>query len=598
MKKLSRVVWGSLAAFVLCVMLGGDAWAAAVVMGKGDKNREKAARALREGEFEVAEKIYRGLVEKDQKDIPARLGLSFALLKQRNLRDAYDHAARVLALDPTSARAHALLGSTLLAAGDFRLSIEEFRTALTFKEDEALAIAGLSMINFYENRAQIALAGLRRAVYLDPNEPDYVFSYAQAAARSERYREAADAYEDFLRIAPRTDADRRARIRGLISFLRYLGSQRQLYITGGSSRAAIPFELVNSRPIINVRINGSKTPLRFVVDTGSGMCVLSTQTAERMNIKPVAQGGLARAVGGGGRFEIVYGFLTSLQMDDVRIENVPVYIRQFHNQQETVDGYIGLSVLAKYVASFDYAGQQMTLVRQSDRTAPLPPRTFTDTIVPFNSNHVAADPNAPPSNAALAATPSAVRAATAALPAPSKADATASVKPDAQSGAKRIYEIPIRSTSSGFWSSSVVLEGVEKPLNFIVDTGASISVVSEELARSADMSRFEQKTRLKVFGAAGVTEDVITLLLPRVSLGDYTHANLPAAVLDMSAINETSGFEQTGIIGGNILRRFRVTFDFQRGLVRLEPPTTTTPSAPAAPQTRDANITPASGATP
>ncbi|HEX8632798.1 MAG TPA: aspartyl protease family protein [Pyrinomonadaceae bacterium] len=585
MEKLSRVLWGSLAALIVCVALGGGNARAAALFGKGDKDREKATRALRQGEFEVAEKIYRTLVERNPKDVASRLGLSFALLKQRRLRDAYDHAARVLALDPTSARAHALLGSTLLASGDFRLSIEEFRTALTFKEDEALAIAGLSMINYYENRASVALAGLRRAVYLDPNEPDYVFFFAQAAARSERYREAADAYEEFLRIAPLTDADRRARIRGLISFLRYLGAQRQLYVTGGSARATIPFELVNSRPIINVRLNGSKTPLRFVVDTGSGMCVISMRTAESLNIKPIAQGGMARAVGGGGRFDIVYGFLTSLQMDEVRIENVPVYIRHFHHQQEPVDGYIGLSVLAKYLASVDYSTQQMTLVRQSER--PVQARAFADTAVPLSSNHVASAADAPPSVATLIAPPSAA----AAPPPTAHSQAVGAV------GASRSYEIPIRSTSSGFWSSSVVLEGIEKPLNFIVDTGASISVVSQELAQTADMARFEQKARLKVYGAAGVSEDVRTLLLPRVSFGDYTHANLSAAVLDMSAINETSGFEQTGIIGGNVLRRFRVTFDFQRGVVRLDPPAAAVPPA-AAPATRDANITPASGATP
>ncbi|HYG12234.1 MAG TPA: aspartyl protease family protein, partial [Pyrinomonadaceae bacterium] len=508
MKKLSRALWGSLAALCVCVALGGEDARAAAPFGGGDKNREKAARALREGEFETAEKIYRALVEKDPKNVAARLGLSFALLKLRNLRDAYDHAARVLALDPTSARAHALLGSALLASGDFKLSIEEFRTALAFKDDEALAIAGLSLINLYENRTGIALAGLRRAVYLEPNEPDYVFSFAQAAARSERYREAADAYEDFLRIAPRTDADRRARIRGLISFLRYLGAQRQLYVTGGAAQATFPFELVNSRPIINVRINGSKTPLRFVVDTGSGMCVLSTQTAERMNIKPVARGGLARAVGGGGRFEIVYGFLSLLQMGDVRVENVPVYIRHFHNQQETVDGYIGLSVLAKYIASVDYSTQQMTLVRQSER--PTQARAFDNAVVPPNLTHVEPDRDAQPSVATLSA--------------PLAAAAPKLTRPPAQPDANRSYEVPIRSTSSGFWSSPVLLEGIEKPLNFIVDTGASISVISQALAKTEDMTRFEQKTRLKVFGAAGVTEDVVTLLLPRVSLGDYTHA--------------------------------------------------------------------------
>src|SRR5688500_14815505 len=52
------------------------------------KQRARARKALREGEFEVAEKIYRELIERDLKDMPARLGLSFAQLKQRNLRDA------------------------------------------------------------------------------------------------------------------------------------------------------------------------------------------------------------------------------------------------------------------------------------------------------------------------------------------------------------------------------------------------------------------------------------------------------------------------------------------------------------------------------
>jgi len=37
-----------------------------------------------------------------------------------------------------------------------------------------------------------------------------------------------------------------------------------------------------------------------------------------------------------------------------------------------------------------------------------------------------------------------------------------------------VFELPIRSTSSGFWSSAINVEGIEKPLNFIVDTGASI----------------------------------------------------------------------------------------------------------------------------
>ena len=96
--------------------------------------------------------------------------------------------------------------------------------------NEALAIAGLAMVDLYENRLPLALPALRKAANMDPEEPDYVFALGQAAARSEKYKEAADAYERFLVVAPKTDYDRRARIIGLIDFLRYLGRQGSLYV--------------------------------------------------------------------------------------------------------------------------------------------------------------------------------------------------------------------------------------------------------------------------------------------------------------------------------------------------------------------------------
>src|SRR6185295_3663877 len=139
--------------------------AAFVTFGAPDneKTRNRAERALRSGDFERAEQIYRELLAKDDHDTEARLGLSRALLKQRRLQDSFDHAARVIAIDPLSSRAHALLGSAILASGDFRLSVEEFRTALTLNENEAMAIAGLAMIDYYENRMLPCVMGLRRA---------------------------------------------------------------------------------------------------------------------------------------------------------------------------------------------------------------------------------------------------------------------------------------------------------------------------------------------------------------------------------------------------------------------------------------------------
>src|SRR5258708_4369440 len=328
------------------------------------KARSRAQKALRAGDFERAEKLYRDVLAKDDQDNEARLGLSHALLKLRRLQDSYDYAARVVAIDPLSASAHALLGAAVLASGDFRLSVEEFRTALALNENEAMAIAGLSMVDYYENRTTKCLAGLRRAAEIDPGEPDYVFNLGQAAARSEHYKEAADAYERFLVIAPRTDADRRARIRGLIDFLRYLGQQGSLYDLQGPDRTVLEFESPDYRPIIKVRINGSKAYMRFVLDTGSGMSVLSEDTARKLGLNAVARGGLARAVGGGGRFEIVYGYLKSIDIGELRVTNVPVYIRHFFDEYNHVDGYLGIAALSRVVATVDYGARRLTLVRQ------------------------------------------------------------------------------------------------------------------------------------------------------------------------------------------------------------------------------------------
>jgi predicted aspartyl protease/Flp pilus assembly protein TadD len=513
--RTNRVMVGGLLVLAICFVIGmGEATTATVEAHAADKTRSRAERALRRGEYEMAEKLFRELLAVDEKDPDAHLGLSFSLLKQRDLRGAFDHALRAVGLDQGSARAHALVGTVLLASGDFHTAISEFQVALRLREDEALAVAGLAMVNFYENRFFDSFAGLQRAVALDADEPDYLFNLAQAASRIERFKESADAYERFLRVAPHTDAERRERIRGLIRFLRYLSKVSDLYVMEGSSHAVVPFNADDNRPVMEVRVNGVREPLRFLLDTGSGMSVISDEAARRVGVRPVARGGAARGIGGNGRFDIVYGFLSSLDIGGARIGNVPVYIRPLFTSGKPVDGYIGLTVISKFLTTVDYGARLFTLDRQ---------RVLTE-------------------------------------------------QPEARTvGGAAGVEIPLRTTLGGYLSGEVQLEGIDKPLNFIIDTGASVSVVSQLLAKREEMDRYAKGTRLKVYGAAGVAEDVKLLVLPRVTLGSFMRESVPAVVLDLDSINETSGFDQTGIIGGNFLRHFRITFDFQRGVVRLEP---------------------------
>ena len=472
---------------------------------------KRAEKLSRKGEFAEAEKILRRAVAAYPQEPSAKLNLAYVLLKQKQLRPAYDLAFEVAKSDPKNSYAFAILGMAYLNAGNFSEAKTFLINSLTLNKKESLAWAGLGMLDFYENRIYDGLGNLREAVFFNRKEPDFLFAYAQVAARAEKYNEAARAYEKFLEISPQTDIERRDRIKGLIKFLTFLGSRQSLYDVDSNGKTVVPIKLINDRPIIELRINGKKQPLRFVLDTGSGISVISNETAKHLDIDSVAKGGLARAIGGDGKFEIVYGFLKKVEIGDIKISNVPVYIREFHNNNEKIDGYIGLSLISKFITTIDYGDLKFSLVQK-------------DLI----ENQLGANEN-------------------------------------------ENLILPLRLTSSGFLSGEVYLEGVKNSLNFIVDTGASISVISDDVAGMDEIRGFVREEKMRVIGAAGVTENVMAFLLPRVTFGSHTREKIKAIAPDLDVINETSGYEQAGILGGNFLKNYRVTFDFKNSKVMFVP---------------------------
>jgi len=470
---------------------------------------KQAEKLSKKGNIIEAEKLLRRAIELNPRLSAAKLKLAYLLVKQRRLTEAYDLSFDAAKADPKNSYAFAVLGMTLLNAGNFKDARTSIYNSIALNKKEALAWAGLGMLDFYENRINQSLESLYESVYFAPNEPDFLFAFAQVAARAEKYRESAEAYRRFLNISQDFDKDRRDRIKGLISFLSFLGGKQSLYVVDGQENTSVNFKLVGNRPIIELKINSKEEPLRFVLDTGSGTSVISNETAERLKIKSVARGGLARGIGGNGKFQIVYGFLRSVEIGNARIKNVPVYIRKFHTANEGIDGYIGLSLISKFLTTIDYGNLTFSLVRKD------------------------------------------------------------SIKKVKNSGDE--LSLPLRLTSSGFLSGEVQLEGVEVPLNFIVDTGASISVISKALAGSQELSRFTKGEKMRVIGAAGITEDVPSFLLPRVTFGSHSRERITAVALDLDLINETSGFMQAGILGGNFLRNYSLTFDFQNSKVIFVP---------------------------
>jgi predicted aspartyl protease len=531
------------AALRLSIMaLASVLWVTPALAQTNAKVLKRAEGEIRKGNLDAAEKTYRELVAQNATDKAARLGLSFVLLKQSKLQESYDLATAVLATEPANARAHSLIGTALLRTGEFRTSVEALFTALKLNEREALAYAGLAEIEYFENRARNAYDGLRKAISIEPNEPDYYVSLARACSRLELYTEAADSYQRYLEVSPKTDIERRERIRGLIAFYRYLGTTK-IHRAAGKEAGAIKFDLVRYRPFLNVMVNG-KGPLRLVIDTGASLSVISDEAAARLGIKPVARGGNARAVGGSGTFPIVYGVLDSMQLGDVRIEAIPVYIRTVHHANdapasERADGYIGLSMLANFLITIDYQKRELSLDRRfpqeqiAQAEQPGQPGQPAVTTVPE------ATPGVPAIAAAIVGT-----------------------------------EVPIRSTSGGLASAETLLPQLERPLNFIIDTGATTTVISKATVARHQLEALKiAGETYRVIGAAGIEEGAEALGLSALTVSGLRKNNSRALILDLAAVNETSGFEQHGILGGDYLSHFLVKIDLRRYSMKLTPQT-------------------------
>lgn len=518
----ARVVFVGTFAFLFGLQIVADAEAQRQQLPEPRQIIKSADKLILKGELLQAERVLRAALETNSKDANLKLKLAFVLMKLRVLGEAYNICVEVATADKQNAQAFAVLGTVILTGGRFSDARLVLNQALTIQKENALALATLGQLEFFENRIDLSLAYLAEANFRAPDRPDYVFTYAQVAARGERYKEASAAYRRFLEISRDTDDERRARIRGLVAFLEYLGSRASLYDISGAERSAVAMEIKGNRPVIALRINGRPEPLRFVLDTGSGISVISNETAKRLKIRTVAKGGFAKGIGGDGKFEIVYGFLKEVSIGDSKIRNVPVYIREFHQNVHNIDGYIGISLISKFVSSVDYGNREFAISRLSD-------------------NQPAAED---PKNLSL----------------------------------------PLRLTSSGFLSGEVHMEGVSEPMNFIVDTGASVSVLSESFANKEPFSSLPRNDTLRVIGSAGITENVEAFTIPRIKFGNHSREKISAISLNLELINDASGFEQAGILGGNFFLDYKMTFDFRNSRLLFAP---TKPTSFANPQPLD-----------
>ena len=274
----------------------------------------------------------------------------------------------------------------------------------------------------------------------------------------------------------------------------------------GAARANVPFRLAGGpQPLllVPVRVDGTG-PYEFILDTGAGTSLLSPGLADRLRIRRT---GHKKAAAAAGELDVELGTVASLAIGSATARDLPVGITAEVDRIGAVvgaeiSGDVGYDVLKNFRVCLDYRRSVLTLEWPSAPEAPARPSE-----VPFRLAH----------------------------------------------RRKPLLLVPALVDGTGPWS-------------FVLDTGASMTLISPGLARSA---RIAGGSPVRVVGAGGR----VAALGGRVrslAVGEAVREDVDVVVAPfVEPLGDAVGATLDGILGHNFLRAFRVTIDYPRSMLEL-----------------------------
>ncbi|HZR77803.1 MAG TPA: retroviral-like aspartic protease family protein [Chthoniobacterales bacterium] len=106
------------------------------------------------------------------------------------------------------------------------------------------------------------------------------------------------------------------------------------------------------------------------------------------------------------------------------------------------------------------------------------------------------------------------------------------------------------------------------PFDFILDTGAGTSLLSEDLAKRLGLKIISSREGQSAGGKVSVS----LAKVESISVGGIKLQDLDVGIVDLSQIARTIGANIDGDLGYNFLKHFRVTIDYRASILRLDDP--------------------------
>jgi predicted aspartyl protease len=274
------------------------------------------------------------------------------------------------------------------------------------------------------------------------------------------------------------------------------------------SSAKVKFRLAGgAQPLIllPVEVNG-EGPFEFILDTGAGTSLLSSELGEKLRVKVI---GSKQGQSAGGAVSVSLAKVSSLAVGSAKVEDVDVGLVDLSHIGKTVgakiDGDLGYNFLRHFRITLDYPNNEIRL----------------DDSKRFE----------------LAGHSSAITEVAMRLASP----------------AKPLILVDVYANGRG-------------PFQFAVDTGTSTTAITPELAKQLGVA----STPIGPATTGGAQVAVTAGVLPSFQVGGARIDQMAVIVADFFAmLSKAAGAKLDGIVGYNFLRNYKVALDYPNETLSL-----------------------------
>lgn len=347
---------------------------------------ERATALYESARYSEALDVYDAATRGDDEALAdrARRGKVRTALRVAEFEMAWREAERLNSDQFADAESRTLLGDALWAMGRFDEADAAFRQALEMTPGSARARFGLARSLASRSRLEEALRESLIIAEEAPKDPEIHALVGHIYERLNQYPEAAEAFERYIALlpprAPKEDNQMAAVFQNKVRLLRSFGDRVPMEIEGNPDGVhRVPFRLVDRKIVLHGRVN--RTPVEFVLDTGSERTGVSDVTARRAGLTPITST-LTAGVGIPALRRLDMTRADMLEVGGLRMRNVPVAIRgPLRNalprwQKESLSPLsLGLSV------AVDYQRREVTLARTL-------PESEADFVLPMRMNRL------------------------------------------------------------------------------------------------------------------------------------------------------------------------------------------------------------------